>query len=350
MPSERSAKSAIVVPKVVEATIVAQYRNGWNRSERIWAITSATSTARNMSVPAKKPQLSVIVTESPPVSPSVVAAILMIQKMRVTSGTLLSVCSAATCCIVTSLRGLPPPASRCICPTMPDHCARLRLRNLRIDKDQTKNDKWFGARRSRPVRARIGARLRRRPAGEAAVGGPEDFHLQRMALCDAAGMLRAAVAAGAGRQRAEKIDLGEEFDEIARPHRARLHEILVRVAGEAGAHEDVEHVVHVHLRVVHIHAARRCERPCQVRVAAVVIVATRQQTVRVGVAARADDVVDAAAVGVEAVPAERVVCDRRYWPQIRQRAPQPVAGAHMRAVQRAGLAAEETLAEVRGVP
>jgi hypothetical protein len=33
-----------------------------------------------------------MVTVSPPVSPSVVAAILMIQKTRVTSGTLLSVC------------------------------------------------------------------------------------------------------------------------------------------------------------------------------------------------------------------------------------------------------------------
>jgi hypothetical protein len=33
------------------------------------------------------PQFSVIVTESPPVSPSVVAAILMIQKTIVTSGT-----------------------------------------------------------------------------------------------------------------------------------------------------------------------------------------------------------------------------------------------------------------------
>ena len=34
--------------------------------------------------PAKYPQLSVLVTVSPPASPSVVAAILMIQKMSVT--------------------------------------------------------------------------------------------------------------------------------------------------------------------------------------------------------------------------------------------------------------------------
>src|SRR5712671_3607665 len=51
--------------------------------------TSSTNAARKSAVPAKYPQLRVIVTVSPPVSPSVVAAILMIQKAKVTSGTLL---------------------------------------------------------------------------------------------------------------------------------------------------------------------------------------------------------------------------------------------------------------------
>ena len=37
MPSERSAKSAMVVPNVVEATIVAQYRKGWKRFATICA-------------------------------------------------------------------------------------------------------------------------------------------------------------------------------------------------------------------------------------------------------------------------------------------------------------------------
>jgi hypothetical protein len=31
MPNDRSAKSAIVVPNVVEATIVDQYKKGWKR-------------------------------------------------------------------------------------------------------------------------------------------------------------------------------------------------------------------------------------------------------------------------------------------------------------------------------
>src|ERR1700704_567684 len=51
--------------------------------------TSSTRAARNSTVPARYPQFNVMVTESPPVSPSVVAAILMIQKPSVTSGTLL---------------------------------------------------------------------------------------------------------------------------------------------------------------------------------------------------------------------------------------------------------------------
>ncbi len=53
MPSERSAKSAIVVPKVVEATMVDQYRTGWNRLDMTWATTSATSSTANRAVPAR---------------------------------------------------------------------------------------------------------------------------------------------------------------------------------------------------------------------------------------------------------------------------------------------------------
>jgi hypothetical protein len=52
-------------------------------------MTSNTRAARNKAVPARYPQFSVIVTVLPPVSPNVVAAILMIQKVSVTSRTLL---------------------------------------------------------------------------------------------------------------------------------------------------------------------------------------------------------------------------------------------------------------------
>lgn len=53
-------------------------------------ITRNTSTDRKMAVPVKYPRFIVIVTVSPAVSPSVVAAILMTQNPSVTAGTLLS--------------------------------------------------------------------------------------------------------------------------------------------------------------------------------------------------------------------------------------------------------------------
>ena len=55
----------------------------------IWHTTSTASAARKIAVPVRYPRFIVIDTVSPPVSPRVVAAILMIQKPSVTAGTLL---------------------------------------------------------------------------------------------------------------------------------------------------------------------------------------------------------------------------------------------------------------------
>src|ERR1044072_3335559 len=84
--------------------------------------------------------------------------------------------------------------------------------------------------------------------------------------------------------------------------------------------------------------------------AAMVILGPGGQELRVGMAARADHVVHAAAVRIETVPGERVVGDRRHGPQMRERAPEPVAGAHMRGVQRARLAGEEALRKIVRTP
>ena len=92
------------------------------------------------------------------------------------------------------------------------------------------------------------------------------------------------------------------------------------------------------------------DRPGQIRMAAMVIVAPGQEAVGVGIAARADHVVDAGAVGVEPVPAERVMGDGRHRPEIRQGAPEPGAGRQMGRVERAGLAAEEALGEICRAP
>src|SRR5712671_3945561 len=87
-PSERSAKSARVVPAVVVAIMTAQYRNGWKDLAAICAATAIAKMPINIALLSAYPQFSVIETASPPVSPKVVAAILISQKATVTSGTL----------------------------------------------------------------------------------------------------------------------------------------------------------------------------------------------------------------------------------------------------------------------
>ena len=186
------------------------------------------------------------------------------------------------------------------------------------------------------------------PAGGA--GGAEDLDTERVAGGGVAGMLGRAVAARAGGERGEEVDLGEELEEVAGAGRARLHEILAGVAGEAGAHEDVEDVVDMGLGLGERQAGGGGERAGQVGVAAVVVVAAGEQPMGVGVAAGADHVVDAGAEAVEPVPVERVLGDRRHRAQMRQARPEPVAGREVGAVQRAGLAGEEALGEVGGVP
>src|SRR5690606_5220952 len=120
------------------------------------------------------------------------------------------------------------------------------------------------------------------------------------------------IPTGTGRERAEKVDLGEEFEEIARADGRGLHEILPRGTGKTGAHEDVEDVVDVTFRLARGNAGRGGERAGEVRVAAVVILAAlAEQVVGVGIAARADHVMHGTAEGVETVPVERVMGDRR---------------------------------------
>src|SRR5258707_308948 len=84
--------------------------------------------------------------------------------------------------------------------------------------------------------------------------------------------------------------------------------------------------------------------------AAVMILRSAEQQLRIWVTSCADDVVNATAIRVEAVPVERVVRDRRERAQVRKRAPEPVASRDMRRVQRARLAGKEPLREVICVP
>src|SRR5262245_61934604 len=69
-----------------------------------------------------------------------------------------------------------------------------------------------------------------------------DLDLERIAFGSVVGVTGAAVAAGAGRERNQKVNLGEEFDEIAGSNGACLYEVLIRVTHMASAHEYVHHV------------------------------------------------------------------------------------------------------------
>src|SRR3954447_21359297 len=72
-----------------------------------------------------------------------------------------------------------------------------------------------------------------------------DLDLERKAFGSVVGVTGAAVAAGAGRERNQQINLGEEFDEIAGPNRACFHEVLMGVARITSAHEYFHHVENV---------------------------------------------------------------------------------------------------------
>ena len=145
-------------------------------------------------------------------------------------------------------------------------------------------------------------------------GRGEGFDEERVAWCGVGGMFAGAVAPGTGRESTDQIDLGEELQVIAGAHRTGLHEVLSGCVAEAGAHEDVEDVVYKRLGRSQPHVLMIRQRSGQVRVTAVMVLATvGKKVVRVGIAAGADDVVHGPSERIEAVPVEGVVDDRRHW-------------------------------------
>ena len=98
-----------------------------------------------------------------------------------------------------------------------------------------------------------------------------DLDVERIAFGSVVGVTGAAVAAGAGRKRNQQIDLSEEFDEIAGPDRACFHEVLMRVARIASAHEYVHHIMNMNLSIFERQLPFCREGPGQIRVTAVVV-------------------------------------------------------------------------------
>ena len=74
-----------------------------------------------------------------------------------------------------------------------------------------------------------------------------DLDLERIAFGSVVGVTGAAVAAGTGRERNQQINLGEKFDEIARPSGACFHKVLMRITRISSAHEYVHHVMNMNL-------------------------------------------------------------------------------------------------------
>ena len=98
-----------------------------------------------------------------------------------------------------------------------------------------------------------------------------DLDLERIALGTVVGMTGATVAAGAGREPNQQINLGKKFDEIAGPNRACLHEVLMRVARITSAHEYVHHVVNMKLSFFERQIPLGRDGPRQIRMTAVVV-------------------------------------------------------------------------------
>jgi hypothetical protein len=200
-----------------------------------------------------------------------------------------------------------------------------------------------------PVRAVICACGGNLSACEEAGVRAVDFDLERIARGNIRGMFRAAITAGAGREHREQINLGKEFDEVTGTNRTGFHEVLVSIAREVGAHEDVHHIMHCELGLADVEVARGGKRAGEVGVAAVVVIVATEQPVRVRVATSTDDVVHPGTIGIPAIPPERIMSDGSHRAQVRQSAPEAVAGGKVGGVQRAGLGAEEALREVGGV-
>jgi len=98
-----------------------------------------------------------------------------------------------------------------------------------------------------------------------------DLDLERIACGNVVGVAGAAVAARTSREPNQQIDLGKKFNEIAGPNGACFHEVLMRVACVASAHEHVHHVMNMTLSFFKRQIPLRGEGPRQIRVTAVMV-------------------------------------------------------------------------------
>lgn len=117
---------------------------------------------------------------------------------------------------------------------------------------------------------------------------------------------------GAGAKRAQQVDLGKELQIITRAHQAGLHEVLAGIAGKAGAHEHVQHVMHMGLSIGIRNTQMIRHRPGQIGMTAVMILAVHQQITGTGITAGADHIMHRPAKRVDPVPTRRIANDHRH--------------------------------------
>ena len=136
-----------------------------------------------------------------------------------------------------------------------------------------------------------------------------DLDVERRAFGTVVGVTGATIAPGTCRERNQKINFGKKFDEIAGPNGARFHEVLMRVARIASAHEYVHHIVNMNLNFFERQIPLYSEGSRQIRVTAMVVFRPLQQQVGIGVAPCADDIVHPSAIFVPPIPVEGVMRD-----------------------------------------
>lgn len=145
-------------------------------------------------------------------------------------------------------------------------------------------------------------------------------------------------------QRHEHILLCQELNRIALFSRARTHEIPPLIIQSSNL-EQVQHIVDVILS-----QSPLGHGTAQVRVAVEVVLRSGQHGVDVRVAARAQQVVHAAAVFVLAVPREAVGDDGDEGSHVREVGPEAVVGSYVRGMHLPGAGRPETFARVVAVP
>ena len=94
----------------------------------------------------------------------------------------------------------------------------------------------------------------------------------RVALGLIGRVLFGTVSSGAGGKSAKQINRGKKLNVIARTDRTGLHEILVGVLSESGAHEYIEHIMDIRLCLFIGNSLSLRKSPDQIRMTAVMLI------------------------------------------------------------------------------